>query len=156
MNLPIEGEYKGPNTGSRETCQKASISQSFSQQQINKPYIIDYDNLFRADYWIEDEILGGPLLARLWINTKIQQFYKFGVLTQEQCDSGSEQTFYYAAVTGFNRLGVNGSKPFYQLRGSFGPNWGMNGSLRIEKYNDAYQYSCQFGYALMSFTAKTY
>lgn len=43
---------------------------------------------------------------------------------------------YYSTITGFSRVGSNGSGPYWQLRGSFGTDWGVNGLMYIEKQND--------------------
>ena len=50
---------------------------------------------------------------------------------------GGDGAFLHTVITGFSRVGVEGSGPFYQLRGSFGKGWGINGLIRLKKENDS-------------------
>lgn len=64
------------------------------------------------------------------------QLYNSGVVLKKQCleMKDSAKSMYIAmAITGYDRIGKNGSGPFWKVRGSFGPNWGMNGSMRIQR-----------------------
>jgi hypothetical protein len=77
------------------------------------------------------------------------QFYQKGVVTNQACYEGSSDDGMYStiATTGYTRVGVklenHGvgqqiSKPFWQVRWAYGPNYGVFGSMWIEKWNGSY------------------
>jgi hypothetical protein len=79
----------------------------------------------------------GPIFAWLPFNRNLLQFYKGGVITSSECwDEKSGRIWYPSVVTGYNKKGINGSKPFYTLRGSLGTFWGEQGLFRIQKRNN--------------------
>ena len=91
------------------------------------------------DVTAENHLQEGVVIAMLKIDPKILQFYKGDVITHEQCYTENALT-YNVAVTGYNRKGVNGSQPFWQVRMSFGQSWGMKGTMRIQKTNNSKTY----------------
>lgn len=81
-------------------------------------------------------MINGPILTRLKISARFVQLYQSGVITHSQCEAEVGNKWLTVALTGYTRTGVNNSGPFWQLRGSFGKQWGMDGLFRVEKWND--------------------
>lgn len=133
--LPLVGQYPRAETGVRGAC--AAVSLSSVSQQANSPKIIDYFTVDEKDAALEKEVRSGPVLAKIYIPKNILQFYTAGVVSYDMCYNGTGDIYYNTAITGFTRVGQNGSGPFWQVRGSFGTNWGINGLMWIEKRNDS-------------------
>lgn len=137
INMAMPGEYTviplaskyGPETGKRGRCNTAA------QWSANSPKIIDYDSASKSDIILESRTRNGPTFATLYIARRILMFYTAGVVSFDNCMNYEDAIRYHTAVTGFSRVGQNGSGPYWQVRGSFGTSWGMNGLMQIEKTN---------------------
>lgn len=153
-DLPLLGQY-GPETGVRGKCQ-SSLNQNLNQQ-ARIPKITDYKSLNSSDKYVEQAVLRGPILSRLYIPIKLLQFYTSGVVTADMCYYGSGDVEYNTVTTGFTRVGYNGSGPFWQVRGSFGTNWGIYGLMWVEKKNDESSSGpCRIHQAPVELIAKKY
>jgi hypothetical protein len=77
--------------------------------------------------------------SRIVIVKKTAQFYQKGVVPNSTCSAGleNEPMKSVIAVIGYNRIGVDMglgqgiSKPFWQVRWAYGPNYGVFGSMWI-------------------------
>jgi hypothetical protein len=109
----------------------------FADPTGNVPVVVDAElqNDKHQDSFIQNSIqTRGPMMNRLVLPRSILQFYTSGVITADDCKSSSNVIWYHGAMTGYSRTGKNGSKPYWQFRGSFGSTWwGLNGLFLIEK-----------------------
>ena len=110
-----------------------------------------------SDNGVEDGLVKGPVLAMIKISPRFVQMYQQGVISHIQCDT-SDKKFINAVISGYSRSGVAGSGAFWQVRGSFGKYWGMNGLFRVEKWNESRDGDgpCWVHYAPMGLDAKEY
>ena len=135
----MEDEYKGPITGKPEECfNNVSSNLKEPTQTDNRPSALNYDLPNYSDQALEKGVQQGVVVNCISINKKIVQFYKSGVVTNKDCQgSYLEKMFSQIATTGYTRIGKAGSKPFWQVRWAYGPNYGVYGSMWIEKWNDS-------------------
>jgi Papain family cysteine protease len=105
------------------------------------------------DYELEEFIIKGIPMSQIFIKTKIAQFYTKGVITKDECLGSFEdqRISAWVAVIGYNSKGsmsLKGSKngleqrvnpPYFTVRMAFGPYYGYEGSMRIEKSNWGYR-----------------
>lgn len=145
VEVTMQSEYKGPITGYPGECKINSTSEL--KQSINKPYIISFQRDAYNDKELEDFVKKGVTTSKIFINTKLVQFYSSGVVTDSMCHDGHpmDRKFFTVAITGYNRKGTEQSqgltqqvlnKPYWQVRWAYGAQYGINGSMRIEKQND--------------------
>ncbi|KMZ71835.1 Cathepsin L-like cysteine proteinase [Zostera marina] len=57
------------------------------------------------------------------------RFYKSGVFTSENCGSGSMDVNHAVLAVGY---GVENGMPYWLIKNSWGPKWGMNGYFKME------------------------
>ena len=97
---------------------------------------------------LEIAVYQGVVASHILINKNLVQFYKSGVVSNEACLEGvpNERIATVIATTGYARNGVNleslglgqgVSKPFWQVRWAYGPNYGVYGSMWIEKWSQS-------------------
>ena len=136
----------------------ASLSGNSSiNQSVVKPYVEGFDAYNFSDSKLEQGVQKGIVNTKIWINTKVIQFYQKGVVNNQECWEGAGQynRWFYVAISGYNRVGAKNkhfgvgaknehfgvgqgvSRPFWQLRWAFGPNYGIFGSMWVEKWNDS-------------------
>lgn len=136
VNLTLDSEYKGSKTGKKSECIN-SVESALTVDQ--RPFVEFGMGSGCFDATAENQIQDGVVVAMLKIDPKIVQFYKGDVITHDQCYT-EDAVIYNVAVTGYNRVGVKGSQPFWQVRMSFGDTWGIKGTMRIQKTNDSKTY----------------
>lgn len=152
---PLVSEY-GTETGTRGKCPDKSILLDTLGQQIKRPKIIDYNFYIGDDQKIEKDLVNGPVIAKLYMPRQLLQFYSAGVLTENQC-SNFANTYYNTVITGYTRLGYNGSGPFWQVRGTFGTSWGIKGLMWLEKkIGDQGSGACKIHDDIVTYEAKRY
>jgi Cathepsin propeptide inhibitor domain (I29)/Papain family cysteine protease len=132
--LPLEDEYPGARTGRPGSCQ------AFNPSSKEKPYIRDYQSVTQYDKGLEDKVQKGVVIARVYFNRKVVQFYTRGVVMNKQCDEGfsSDKGYFVIAVTGYSRKGDGQSGAFWQVRFAYGDNYGVFGSMWVEKENGSF------------------
>ena len=104
-NITMQSEYTGQRTGYPGQCYARANTQI--NQQMNKPYIVDYEKNSLSDRKLEGYVAKGVTIARLYMNKKLVQFYSKGVVTNSMCDEGwtSDKGYFTVAVTGYTRKG---------------------------------------------------
>lgn len=111
-----EDSYK--YTASKGTCEKCT-----PEVKISSCVDVTPDN----EVDLEKAVAIGPVSVAIEADTKVFQFYKSGIITDSSCGTNLDHG---VLVVGY---GTEGSSDYWIVKNSWGPTWGENGYVRLQK-----------------------
>lgn len=113
-------EKEEPYKGEKDACIKCS-PQVFIKSCVDVTPN-DQEELMRA-------VSQGPVSIAIEADTRYFQFYKSGVLDSSDCGTNLDHG---VLIVGY---GVDGDKPYWLVKNSWGPSWGVDGYVKILRTN---------------------